>query len=105
MFEDCSQVRIFAVEIDKVRAKMSLLQQIAAAREIVDPWSGLFGPCLVAIEPLAEGSKCQAWRLVDQRLMSRFMNNKAVDAIQELLIGGGFECCRGPGPRRGSRGH
>ena len=54
VLEDRREVRVFAVEVEQVGAEVALLQQIAGAREVVDPRAGLLGPGLVAVEPLAE---------------------------------------------------
>ena len=103
--EDCGEVGVFAVEVDEVGAEVSLLEQEAGAREVVDPGTGLFGPGFVAIEPLAEGSEGQSGRLANQRLVGRLVNDEAVDAVEELLVGGGLEGRGRPGPGRGGGGH
>ena len=77
---------------------MSLLQQVAGAGQVVDPGTGLFGPGFIAVEPLPKRAQCHARRLADQRLVRRLVNDKAVDAIQKFLIGGGLEGCRRPRP-------
>ena len=98
--KDRGQVRILAVEINQVRAEVPLLQQEAAARQVVDPRPCLFRPGLVAVEPLAEGSQRQSRRLAHQRLVRRLVNHKAVDAVQQLLIGRRLQRRRRPRPRR-----
>src|ERR1039458_3050836 len=84
--ENRSEVGVFAVEVDQVRTEMTLLQQEAGACKIVDPWTGLFRPCFVAIKPLPARSERHSWRLVDQRLMSRLVNDKAIDAVNEFHV-------------------
>ena len=73
---------------------MSLLQHEAGACQVADPGIGLFGPGLVAVEPLAERPKRHSGRLVHQRLVGRLVNDKAVDAVQEFLVGCGLQGCR-----------
>ena len=82
---------------------MSLLQQIAAAREVVHPWTSLFCPGFVPVEPLPKRPKRQARCLAHERLVSRLVNHKAVDPVEQLLVRGRLQCSGRPGPRRGSR--
>ena len=107
VLKDRGKVRVFAVEVDEVGAEMALLQKVAGAGEIVDPCARLFRPGLVAVEPLSEGPQRQAGRLagIDQRLMCRLVNDEAVDAVEELLVGSGLQRRRRPRPGRGGRGH
>ena len=52
--KDRGDVGVFTVKVSYVRHKLSLLQQVGAAREIRDPRLSLLGPRCVAIEPLPE---------------------------------------------------
>jgi len=38
--EDRGEIRILAIEVDQIRAEVTLLQQIAGARKVVNPRSG-----------------------------------------------------------------
>src|ERR1700690_1793556 len=80
-------IRVFTVKIKYVRGKMPLLQQERIASEIAGPDIRLLCPGFVAIEPLSARPERQARRLVDKRLMRRFVNHKAVDAVEEFLVG------------------
>ena len=55
--EDGGQVGVFAVEVDQVGAEVALLEHVAGARQVIDPWRGLVCPGFVAIEPLAERAR------------------------------------------------
>src|SRR5579884_3079882 len=92
--KDRGEVRVLAVEVNNVRAKMPLLQEIAAPGEIIDPRPGLVGPRLIAIEPLAERSERESRLFINQRLVRRLMNHNAVDAVDELLVGRGLQRLR-----------
>src|ERR1700678_3103229 len=82
VIENLREVGILPIKVKNVRAKMSLLQQIAGSGKIVNPQASLRGPRLIAIEPLAIRPKCQAgcFLRISQRLVRRLMNHKAVDA-------------------------
>ena len=75
--EDRSQVRILTVEVKYVCGKMPLLQQVARTGKIVHPRRCFVGPGFIAVEPLAKGSKRKSGRLIHQRLMRRFMDDKS----------------------------
>ena len=100
ILKDRGEVGIFAVEVNHVRAEVPLLKQVAAARNVVHPGTGLFRPGFVAVEPLPEGPQRHSRRLAHQRLVRRLVNHKAVDAVQQFLVGRRLQRRRRPRPGR-----
>ena len=85
---------------------MALLQQIAGARQIVDPGAGLLSPRFVAVEPLAEGPKRQAGRLVDRAADARTRESRMrLMPFRNSWSAVGLSVCTGTRPRGGRRGH
>src|SRR5205807_1630831 len=73
--------------------------------KVVDPRTGLLGPSLVTIEPLAKGPERHAGGFADQGLVSGLVNHKAVYSVEELLVGSRLQRCRRPSPRSSTGGH
>src|SRR6476661_5099439 len=92
--EDRRDVIVFAIEIDEVGSEMSLLQHVGTAGKIVDPCTCLFRPGFIAREPLTKRPKPKPGCLADERLVNRTMDDKAIDAFCQFLIGCRFESRR-----------
>ena len=103
--EQRREIGVFAVEVHDVGDEVSLLQQVATAREIGNPGLRLLCPGFIACEPLAKWSERQAGLAVEQRLMHRCMNYKTVQTIHHFFVGRRLQCCRRPRPCAGRCGH
>src|SRR3974390_946513 len=86
MLEDCGEIRIFSVEINKVCTKVPLLEHVAGSGQVVDPWCSLLRPCFIAVEPLSERAECQSRNLLDQGLGCLLVYHKAIDSVEQFLV-------------------
>ena len=85
---------ILAIIIEDVSHVATLLQKVAGTCQIVGPGLGLFGPRLVAVEPLSEDHQAKSGLEVIDGLVSALVYHKAIDAIGHLEVGCGLEFVR-----------
>ena len=72
---------VFPFEIEDVGNKKTLLEQILAAAQIVDPWSGLLKPRVGAVEMDPVASHGHAWDRVGVRLLRVTVKDELVQAL------------------------
>ena len=103
--EERGEIGVLTVEVEQVGGEAALLEQVRGCGRGSRSRERRLCPGFVAVEPLAERAEGEAGRLANQRLVRGFVNDEAVDAVEELLVGGGLEGGGRPGPGRLGSGH
>ena len=89
--EQGGDVGVLTVVDENVGDIMSGLKHVAAAGHVVDPYSGLLGPGVVAVEPLPYHAHAQTGHECVAGLVGAFVYHEAVDAARELKVGNRFQ--------------
>ncbi len=80
----------FPVVNQDIRHVTALLEQVAAAGQVIRPVLRIIRPGLVPAEPLAEDQQAQAGLQLVRRLMRAFMDEKAVETAEQCQVGSDF---------------
>ena len=75
------------------------------ARQLGIVWKAPYRMDVIAREPLPEGPKADAGFLVEEWLMDRSVDDKAIEAHHHFLVGGRLQCRRRPHPCAGRSRH
>ena len=81
MAVDTGDVGILAIEEENIGHVLALLEHVAASCQIVRPVAGVFGPCLVTVEPLSEYHQPHSGTMGIGRLVGTLVDDETVESV------------------------